>query len=277
MAETDPANPKIEPAAGGSLPADKGGGSKGESGKADAGNAGGGDVGAGKGGGFFQVIGSFGVGAAGLSIAAAIIWGLFQPDSIVRQLGNADVARGAITFVFAVGTIGIALLICLGALIGDHADWQIVRAREVLTVLIGVFGTILGFYFGAADHDSKKVDVAEIKLVDKQLTTHAAGGTSPYRYSITSSENAFKPIKHQISTDGWIIHQLEAAPRFGKITVDVIDSRDLKGSRDLSLSGESPTPSPGPKVTPTPPTSSSPGSAPRQASPTPSPQATPTP
>jgi hypothetical protein len=195
---------------------------------------------------FLPAIGAFGVGLTGLGLGAAIVWGLFTPHSIVRDLGNADLARGVITFIFAIGTIGIALLVTLGALIGDHTDQQLGRGKEVLTVLIGVFGTILGFYFGAANTNAQKLELADIRITGTQLTTHVTGGTAPYRYSITSSEKEFKQVKDQVSTDGWIIQQIDPVPKAGKITVDVIDSRDLKGSRDRPLSPEgTPTPAPG--------------------------------
>src|ERR1022692_4590744 len=185
---------------------------------------------------FLPAIGAAAVGLVGLGLCGAIVWGLFTHNSIVRELGNADLARGVITFVFAIGTIGIALLVVLGALIGDHSDTQLGRAKEVMTILIGVFGTILGFYFGAANVNSQKLEVADIRITDKQLTTHVAGGTPPYRYSITSNEKDFKQVKDQTSADGWIVQQIDMVPKTGKITVDVIDSRDLKGSRDRPLS-----------------------------------------
>jgi hypothetical protein len=196
-----------------------------------------------------QVFGSFGVAVIGFALGLVIILGLFKPDSIVHKLGNADLARGVITFIFATGTIGIALLVALGALIGDHKGDQLAKAKDVLTVLIGVFGTILGFYFGtAANGNAQKLEVADIGIADKQLTTHVTGGTPEYHYSITSSGNEFKPIKDQISTDGWIITQLDAPPKTGKITVDVTDSRDVKGSRDRTLSTEKPTPTASPSA-----------------------------
>jgi hypothetical protein len=196
-----------------------------------------------------QVAGSFGIALVGLAFGVVIIVGLFDPNSIVRQLGNADLARGVITFIFATGTIGIALLVALGALIGDKEGDRLAKAKEVLTILIGIFGTILGFYFGSANGNAQKLEVAEIKVTDKQLATHVAGGTPPYRFSITSGGNEFTPIKDQISSDGWIIQQLDAPPKTAKITVDVTDSRDLKGSRDRSLSPDSPTPTASPAST----------------------------
>jgi hypothetical protein len=197
-----------------------------------------------------QVLGSFGIWLTGILLGLVITLGLFIPNSIVRQLGNADFARGVITFIFATGTIGIALLVALGALIGDKEDDRLAKAKEVLTVLIGIFGTILGFYFGtAANGNAQKLEVAEIKFVGTQLTTHVTGGTPPYRYSITSSESEFKPIKDQ-TTDGWILKPIDPVPTKGKVIVDVTDSRDLKGSRESTLSTETPTPTASPASTP---------------------------
>jgi hypothetical protein len=211
-----------------------------------------------------QVFGSLGIAIVGFSLGWFIINGLSKPDSIVRQLGNADLARGVITFIFATGTIGIALLVALGALIGDKDDARLAKAKDVLTVLIGIFGTILGFYFGTANGNAQKLEIADIKFVGPELRTHVAGGTPPYRYAISFSEKDFKPIKEQITTDGWIEKPIDPKPTKGKITVDVTDSRDLKGSRDLTLSAASPSPSPSPTATAT-------ATAGTQASPSPTP------
>lgn len=89
------------------------------------------------------------LGLLGLGLALAIVGGVLMPHSIVRELSDADLARGVITFIFAVGTIGIALLLSVGALVGKTGD-EFTKGKEVLAVLIGVFGTILGFYFGTS-------------------------------------------------------------------------------------------------------------------------------
>lgn len=184
-------------------------------------------------------LGGITLGIIGIGIAAAIVWGLFSHDSIVRELASADLARGVITFIFAVGTIGIALLLTIGVLVGNFKADEFAKAKEVLTHLIGVFGTILGFYFGTAtDSHTQKLDVAEIQVTDKQIITHVSGGTGPYRYSIMGTEKGFTPITDQVSKDGWIIQQLPTIPQTGSITVDVMDSHDLKGSKEQKLSTE---------------------------------------
>ncbi len=92
----------------------------------------------------------------GIGMAVYLGWGLFAKDSIVRELASVDLARGVITFIFAVGTIGIAILLTLGALLGNQPPDVFEKAKGILTVLIGVFGTILGFYFGSAAGGAQK-------------------------------------------------------------------------------------------------------------------------
>lgn len=213
----------------------------------------------------------------GLGIVVMLVAGLFVKSSIVRELANVDLARGVITFIFAVGTIGIALLLTLGALLGNHTIEAFTKAKEVLTVLIGVFGTILGFYFGTAEKSGGTVEIAEMKLTDTSLITHVAGGIQPYRYSITSDDPGISPIKNRISDDGWVVETLPKTPKPGAVlTLEVSDSKDKKGSRKLDIPGAakaSPTPSPQKPATPgtepsaTPTASSSPSKPIETASP----------
>lgn len=209
----------------------------------------------------------------GIGLAVAIVWGLFAKDSIVRELANVDLARGVITFIFAIGTIGIALLLTFGALLGGLKTEEFANAKGVLTVLIGVFGTILGFYFGTAAGGGQKLDVAEIKFADKQLITHISGGTQPYRYSITSSDpKDFAPITSKVSDDGWINETLPHVPKAGSaLTVDVTDSKDQKASRKLNIPKDTPSPTPPaqkPETTGTPPTTTPPTATPGTSPPT---------
>lgn len=188
----------------------------------------------------------------GIGLAVAIIWGLFAKGSIVRELASVDLARGVITFIFAIGTIGIALLLAFGALLGDLKPENFANAKGVLTVLIGVFGTILGFYFGTAGGGGQKLDVAKIRFADNQLITHISGGTRPYRYSITSNDNtdekAFASFKSKESDDGWIIETLPQVLKHpSTLTVDVTDGKDQKASQKLDIPKDT-------KSTPTPPT-----------------------
>lgn len=168
----------------------------------------------------------------GIGLLAAIIF----KAPVIDGLSDPAFARGLITWIISIATIGLAFILMYQAFFSvESSDDRFRRAREVFTGLMGVLGTIVGFYFGSAEKPTAKLDIADIKLMDKQLITHVSGGVAPYRYTITSTEKDFTPIKNQVSDDGWIAQVLDTTPQGGKLTVDVTDSKDLKASKDLKL------------------------------------------
>jgi len=89
-----------------------------------------------------------------------IIGSLFWPyihftgtpeKTLLHELSNTEVARGLITFLVAVSTVGIALILTVYAVATQDpkAKENFGLAKEVLSSLIGVLGTIVGFYFGS--------------------------------------------------------------------------------------------------------------------------------
>ena len=61
-----------------------------------------------------------------------------------------DAARVLITFLVAVSTVAIAFLAILTAMVIREYKERFALAKEILTLLVGILGTIVGFYFGAA-------------------------------------------------------------------------------------------------------------------------------
>lgn len=72
---------------------------------------------------------------------------------MLERLASIEQARGLITFLFAVATVGIALVIVLAVFLSTGSKEEIGErfqmGKDILAVLIGVFGTIIGFYFGS--------------------------------------------------------------------------------------------------------------------------------
>lgn len=60
-----------------------------------------------------------------------------------------DNARNLITIVFCLGTMAVAGGLAYVAIRKNDLD----KAKDVLIILIGIFGTIVGFYFGSAEHN----------------------------------------------------------------------------------------------------------------------------
>jgi hypothetical protein len=106
------------------------------------------------------VFAALGVGILFVAIIASLFWpyvfGQTGGVTLLRELSTFEVARGLITFLVAVTTVGIALILTVTVVTiptnssnSDAAQKKFTQGKEVLTVLIGVLGTIVGFYFGS--------------------------------------------------------------------------------------------------------------------------------
>jgi hypothetical protein len=183
--------------------------------------------------------GNWGVALTMILIVFAALWigwTMYKNPLILSDLKDQAYARGVITFLITIVTMVMAFLLVIQSFTiqGEDAEKRFSRAREVFTVLMGVLGTIVGFYFGSVERPLVSLDIAEIRVTDKQLLTHISGGTKPYRYSITSSDRDFKTIKNRTSEDGWIVETLEQPLKAGTtILLDVTDSKDQKASKEF--------------------------------------------
>jgi hypothetical protein len=170
--------------------------------------------------------------------------GVIGDKNVLESISDAKTARGMITFLFAVGTIGIALLVCMGALIGrgDKAKESFYRAKEILTILVGILGTIVGFYFGAVTEEGQVeltvakpiLSLSEVKgRQPVSLTTFVSGGKKPYRYMITFPDFKDKKIEGLAEDTGWIRKEFQAptVSEAQKVvyTLDVEDAGGAKG------------------------------------------------
>jgi hypothetical protein len=95
--------------------------------------------------------------AFSLILLFVIIWAIWD-DSFLKSLGDPNIARGLITFFFALGTVGVAIILTTAAFSISAQKVEVMKERfdmgkQILTALIGIFGTILGFYFGSLNSE----------------------------------------------------------------------------------------------------------------------------
>ena len=123
-----------------------------------------------------------------------------MPDLSLAKLNNIEIARGAITYLVAVTTISMAAILMLAAIMtgGKDLDKRFTLGKEILTLLIGILGTIIGFYYGssdksatAGDADTIQIDTLAISQKGRSIFIQGKiiGGNQPYVYSITSTPN----------------------------------------------------------------------------------------
>lgn len=167
----------------------------------------------------------------GVAVAVLIVGIFVDGGHFISQLKDNEVSRGLITFLVASTTVLLAIILTLFAITSE--DNEAVKERfslgkEVLSTLVGILGTVLGFYFGSADKSSiPPLTIADVNFRGQQLMTHVSGGTPPYRYSITPASGAFSRIEGRISKDGWILETVDKMPPAGTaIVVYVSDAKD---------------------------------------------------
>lgn len=177
----------------------------------------------------------------GLLLATAVVviavgYGLYSSEGkFLLHLQETDVSRGLITFLVAIITVSISLILVVWVLVSnletEELKVRFTSAKEVFATLVGILGTILGFYFGSVGQDiDKQLTLAELKFKNKEVIIHAAGGVPPYRF--TTNIPGVGPENAQVSNDGWLFVPIPAQLELGSlVTVEVTDSKDKTKSQ----------------------------------------------
>jgi hypothetical protein len=154
------------------------------------------------------------------AVCFQILLGLLGWDhGVVANMGRGEYARGFITYLFAMVTIGTAVVLVVSALTGGgHPlhDKRFDRGKQVLSLLLGVFGTIVGFYFGSAGQTTASLPhLAALRISHSTaptnvftVTTYVNGGKSPYKFAVAIGA-APEGIYEAVPENGWIVEELD--------------------------------------------------------------------
>lgn len=170
-----------------------------------------------------------------LGILFAIIFGTLASSGgdFLLKLKDIEIARGLITFLVVVTAISIALILAVYVLASNEKADQIKErftfAKDVLAILVGILGTVLGFYYGAKDKNEEVAFSADAQFRGNQMTIHATGATPPYRYTIVFFGEDQKKMTPKVSKDGWLTETIPSTQkRDDPIQAEFIDSKDKK-------------------------------------------------
>lgn len=122
-----------------------------------------------------------------IAVLAFIFIATLVPN-FVDSLAEDTHARGLITFFFALVTVGISLILVVAVFTSsvENIKERFDMGKDVLTAVIGVFGTIVGFYFGVAiaDNDPNLNDrVTDVSILSGQDASGATGNENPVQQS----------------------------------------------------------------------------------------------
>ena len=179
-------------------------------------------------------------------IGAAIL-GLDR--GVLKSMAEFRFARGLITYLFAVVTIGTAVVLVVSVLTcpseaSEEMEKRFQRGKEVLSLLLGLFGTIVGFYFGSEIKGGEDVQSLGLRLTPPllsqyrvisgqqlKITAAVSGGTPPYLFGATMNKDNDIKYNQSVDKNGWIMKEL-VAPKVPELkTLDVlIGVKDATGS-----------------------------------------------
>jgi hypothetical protein len=123
-----------------------------------------------------------------IGLVLYILWDLHGAYSV-------ESTRLLLVLTLTIAMFGFGGLLIIRALFVDkEADKFQDRfrlAREIFLVFSGIFGTIIGFYFGTSDTEDKGASPAiEIAYTDGQVTAAVTGGAEPFIGIITKKDEA---------------------------------------------------------------------------------------
>lgn len=87
--------------------------------------------------------------------------------TILKDLSEPAIARGLITLLVAITTVWIAMILAISAISEDSDDDKFNRGKDILTILVGILGTIIGYYFGTESQQLRNPESppAEVQVV----------------------------------------------------------------------------------------------------------------
>ena len=190
-----------------------------------------------------------------IALIGAAVLGLDK--GVLFNMGRKDFARGLITYLFAVVTIGTAAILVLSALTGNSGnaldEKQFNEGKEILSLLLGIFGTIVGYYFGAESGRGPQPEGLKLSSLDvtpdkvqpgASVTAKAVvmGGVPPYRFGVAIGNDSLV-ASESAPMSGWLMKEVptralaQGEPSVVRLMVSDAAGTHASQSAPLQLTG----------------------------------------
>jgi len=124
------------------------------------------------------------------------------------KLGTIEGTRPLLVVAAIMSTIAFGGALLIGSLFSSDGTFEerFRHAREIFLVFSGVFGTVIGFYFGAGEGKAPGLMVSG-DLQDSAVVAYATGGSPPYKVTLTYGPKRL--TKTEETKTGWVRFQLD--------------------------------------------------------------------
>ena len=136
-------------------------------------------------------------------VVGIIVWTTVRNTEYLKLFANVELARGFITLLFTLGVIATFLIVTAAVLFditaGSREKYE--RAKTILSMLVGIFGTVLGFYFALVGDDQQengRFEIAALKIDDKELNC----GLIRLEATVINGESPFKYLVQVLDSEG---------------------------------------------------------------------------
>jgi hypothetical protein len=178
----------------------------------------------------------------GMAVLAIVFLGLawffyrYMAEAGLGKLSTFEGTRPLLVIAAIISTIAFGGALLIGSLFSSEGSFEdrFRHSREIFLVFSGIFGTVIGFYFGAGDSKAPQIGIDAI-LENATVVAYATGGTPPYKISIAyGSKNR---TKTEETKTGWARFSFDKnTDNIVPLKVSAIDNKNLQGSFILQLS-----------------------------------------
>jgi hypothetical protein len=177
----------------------------------------------------------------GMAVLAIVFLGLavfiysYGTSVGLDRLVTIEGTRPLLVIAAIASTIAFGGALLLGSLFSSEGKFEdrFRHAREIFLVFSGIFGTVIGFYFGADDEKQQQLGVSGT-LEGTTIAGFVTGGSPPYKLTITYGPN--RCTKTEESQQGLVQFSFADKTKVNLVgmKISAIDSRGIQG--DFSFS-----------------------------------------